>query len=619
MTNYWTATLKYRVSRRRALAATGATAAAAAFLAACGGSSKDNKGSSGGSASTGGSNLLGKPNDQTGSPQKGGTLIGATATKFTTWDPMAIPAVPFKRDYNELFYLKAGKLEPGKGEIGGDLADSWEFSPDRLTLTVKLSNKAHFAPTAPVNGREVDSDDILFSWDRVKAQGLYRADLSNDVNPAAPILSVNAPDAKSVQLKFNAPLAGLLYLFASQGAMTMPIVPKEAADQKALDLRSQVAGTGIWNRAEVQEDVKFVWKRNAGFGQDPRGALPYPDEEDWIVIPEYGAALAQFKTGTVHMFAVNAEDIIPTKKDVPTLEMLATKLVTTPRYVIVGAGADSPFRDERVRQAYSMSWDRDLFINTTYNVDKYAAEGLPMETRWSSALQAESWTGWWLDPKGKDFGDNSKFFQNNIPDAKKLLSAAGHTDSLNFNSAVPGGHPYGPTYDRDIEIVTGMAQNAGFNATISQPQFGTEFRKIYSQGNGDFSGLSYVNLFSAGVDPSTWLFRYFNSQGSTFYGFDADGSGAHKGDPMLDQMTNKMRLEVDDTKRMQLGYDIQRYVAEKMYFIAFPGGGNGFELAWPAVRNRMVYVDDVARPVGVTSTGNGAVWLDQTKPPFKPA
>ena len=31
-----------------------------------------------------------------------------------------------------------------------------------------------------------------------------------------------------------------------------------------------------------------------------------------------------------------------------------------------------------------------------------------------------------------------------------------------------------------------------------------------------------------------------------FYGFDGDGSGAHKGDARLDQMTTRMRLEFDD-------------------------------------------------------------------------
>jgi ABC-type transport system substrate-binding protein len=417
-------------------------------------------------------------------------------------------------------------------------------------------------------------------------------------------------------MKFSEPLGGILYLFASQGAPNMPIVPKEAADQSKFDLRSAVAGTGIWNRGEVQEDVRFVWKRNPGFGQDPRGPLPYLDEEHWVVTPEYATGLAQFKAGSLHMYAVRPEDILQTKKDVAALELMTTPMATTPRYVIVGQGEGSPFRDERVRQAYSMSWDRDLFIDATYNVEKFKAGGLPMETRWSSALQAESWAGWWLNPKDTKFGDNAKYYKLDIAEAKKLLSAAGSANGVNFDSAVPTGHPYGPTFDRDIEIVTGMAQAAGFKESRKVPQFAREFRDIYSQGTGDFSGLSYVNLFSAGIDPSTWLFRYFNSKGSGFYGFDTAGNGKHQGDANLDDLTTKMRREFDDKKRQEIGYDIQRYAGGKQYFIAFPGGANGFDLAWPAVRNRNVYVDDVARPVSASPTGNGAIWLDQTKPPF---
>jgi ABC-type transport system substrate-binding protein len=606
---YWNRLTNARITRRRALLASGAGASAAALLAACGGGSDDTP-TPGGSSS-----LVTKAVDQTSQPQRGGTLISGTATRFTSWDPMAIPAVPFKRDYNELLYLKPGKLEAGKGEIGGDLMESWEFSPDKLTLTGKLSTKAHFSPVAPINGRGVDSADVVFSWERVKAQGLRRADLSNDVNPAAPIKTITAVDPRTIQIKFTEPQAGNLYLFAAQGAPNMPIVPKEAADMSKFDLRSQVAGTGIWNRAEVQEDVRFVWKKNPGFGQDPRGQLPYIDEEHWIVVPEYAAGLAQFKTGALHMYAVTAEDVLVTKKDVPALEMMATDMTTTPRYVIVGANAQSPFKDERVRQAYSLSWDRDLFIQTVYNTQKFESEGLPIETRWSSALQAESWSGWWLDPKGKDFGPTAKYYKHDLAEAKKLLSAAGKA-SLEYESAVPVGHPYGPTYNRDVEIVTGMASEAGFKASVKQPQFAREFRDIYSQGTGDFSGLSYVNLFSAGIDPSTWLFRYFNSKGSTFYGFDAQGSSGSKGDPKLDQLTTRMRLEFDDKKRQDIGNEIQRYLGEKQYFIAFPGGANGFDLAWPAVRNRGVYRNDVARPVSASSTGNGTLWLDRTKAPF---
>jgi ABC-type transport system substrate-binding protein len=168
--SYWDRITGTRLTRRRALLAGGTGVSGAALLAACGGSDKSSSSTPGDST-----NLVMKPVDQTGQPQRGGTLISGTATRFTSWDPMAIPAVPFKRDYNELLYLKAGKLESAKGEIAGDLMESWEFSPDKLTLTGKLSTKAHFSPVAPINGRGVDSADVVFSWERVKAQGLRRA------------------------------------------------------------------------------------------------------------------------------------------------------------------------------------------------------------------------------------------------------------------------------------------------------------------------------------------------------------------------------------------------------------------------------------------------------------
>ena len=61
------------------------------------------------------------------------------------------------------------------------------------------------------------------------------------------------------------------------------------------------------------------------------------------------------------------------------------------------------FIDERLRQAVSMAWDRDLFLDTFLNVAKFKTQGIDVETRWNSHLAATN-EGWWLDPKSKDFG-----------------------------------------------------------------------------------------------------------------------------------------------------------------------------------------------------------------------
>ena len=57
----------------------------------------------------------------------------------------------------------------------------------------------------------------------------------------------------------------------------------------------------------------------------------------------------------------------------------------------------SPFRDERVRKAASMVLDRDLFVGTFGNVDKFEKAGLTVPQRWNSAIY--SGESFWLDPK----------------------------------------------------------------------------------------------------------------------------------------------------------------------------------------------------------------------------
>jgi hypothetical protein len=65
----------------------------------------------------------------------------------------------------------------------------------------------------------------------------------------------------------------------------------------------------------------------------------------------------------------------------------------------------------------SMSWDRDLWLETFFNISNFAAEGLPVEARWNSHVNA-NWDGWWLDPQGKDFGPNAKYFKHDIVEGK---------------------------------------------------------------------------------------------------------------------------------------------------------------------------------------------------------
>src|SRR5215216_5945543 len=161
--NYWSKVGVRRLGRRRALLFAGGAAAGAAFLAACGGSSNEGDKEEP-------SSLVTKPADTSSQAKRGGVYKWYTASDSPSFD-IATASVPNNDKtplvYNVLLQHRPGHLEPSDREVIGDLAESWEWSPDRLQLTLRLRQGVKWHNKPPVNGRAFDVDDVLFSWDRV--------------------------------------------------------------------------------------------------------------------------------------------------------------------------------------------------------------------------------------------------------------------------------------------------------------------------------------------------------------------------------------------------------------------------------------------------------------------
>src|SRR5690606_35697402 len=168
-TSYWARVLRGRVGRRRMLAGAGASAAAAVFLAACGsdddgapaastgtgggatGSASTGGGTGTGAASTGGSStgatgatsqgLVARPADTLALAKPGGVLRDFTRSEPAHLDgfvPLASLNQLARHPFGTLLREEAGYLEPSSSVVTGDLAERFEFSPDHLTLTMKM-------------------------------------------------------------------------------------------------------------------------------------------------------------------------------------------------------------------------------------------------------------------------------------------------------------------------------------------------------------------------------------------------------------------------------------------------------------------------------------------------
>ncbi len=599
--NYWTRLTEARFTRRRALVATGASGLAAALLAACGssGSSGDEKGNQSG--------LVTVPADTSKKAVRGGVFKDSTKVDIGTFDVHILaenPRRPFV--WTRLTKVRSGLLEPATGDIDPDGAESWEFSPDKLQVTFKLRPDSKWDPRPPTNGRDVDAQDVVFSWDRLVRVGGRRADFANSVNPASPILGVTAVDNRTIVMKLAFPDADLLTVLAGTGSGNLHLLPKES--DSAYDMRSEAHGSGAYYISEYRPSATAVYKRNPGYYDKN---LPYIDTWEAPIITEYATGLSQFKAGSLYRFDVRGDDILPTKRAISDLVMVQTDVAplaghTPLAFYGFDDTAKSPFRDERLRQAFSLSLDRDLWIDTFHSVSQLRGEGLPMTTAWNTAVLCNDF-GWWLDPQGKDFGPNAKYFSHDIAEAKKLVAAAGFPNGVEIESHYITSTDYGSSHLKMVEVVTAMAADAGLRFKGVPHNYTLEWGPKYRDSKGHFEGVAYSNA-SGTVDAGV-LNSLFNSKGSLFKGFSPDGSSTFAGDPYLDDLTVKIKQEYDRKKRFALAHDLQRYVAKTQYYTRFPGGASGFSLAWPVVGNFGVYSGG--------TTPEFALWIDSSKAPLK--
>jgi ABC-type transport system substrate-binding protein len=517
-----------------------------------------------------------------------------------------------------LLQVKPGVLQTSDGTIQGDMAESWEFSPDKTTLTMKIRPNVGTPPTqAPLNGRNLDAQDVLFSWNRWKASGTNRFDLVNEVNPAAPVMSMTAPDARTVVLKLKEPISSILAGFAQNIQGQYFILPKEA--DGGFDVRRSPMGGGTYYLSEYLPSSRLVYTRNPNhFNKN----IAWPEKMESPIISESAQVAAQLSSGGIHMHytTVSADSVLQIKKDAPAISLYQTDIANIGVSVFFGFKAQpadrSPFRDARVRQAYSMTIDRDLYIDTFGNVSKFKKEGVSVDTGWVTALAPSDYAGWWLNPQGKDFGPNAQYYNHNVAEAKKLLAAAGMASGVTVTSNQIGTSDYGLNYARQIEVLEGMAGEAGFKFTKAIQGYTTNWNPEFRDSRGFFEGIAY-RATPVPAEPGDSLFVTYNKAGSFYYGFDPDGKGVTSaqgpfvGDPTCDDLTSKIRSEFDDSKRKQYAHDLQRYLGKQQYFQRAHGAATGLNVAWPAVRNFGVF----SGPSWGWLWQN--YWIDETQPPLK--
>jgi ABC-type transport system substrate-binding protein len=609
------------------MAATGMTAAAAAFLAACGGNDDDGGGGGGGSGPQDSSGLLAKIETDAKGAKHGGVMKWVQGNEPLHFDGQAQGQVQLNI-YNGLAYESLVRNKPGVGqpssynEVLPNLAESWEFSPDKTTLTFKLRQGVKWQNIPPVSGRTFDSSDVVASIERYAAGTGNVAANMNARNPNAPIMSVTAPDANTVVYKLKEPTSFIMQRLSNMITGEVgAIYPKES--DKGFEVKKQPIGTGAYQLDKFTPSGSIVYKKHPEYWNKDAG---FPDSIEIPFISQYTTWLAQLKTGAIYAppggnANILPEDVIPTKKDVPALNMYSVVRPNnnfTPGFTQrFGwkdlSGKKSPFLDQRVRQAFSMALDRDAYLDAFNNVSKFESEGLPMETFYYTSMGYVP--GVTQDPRDKSFGDNAKYFTRNLEEAKKLLSAAGYANGFEYTNHWPNTPAFGAAFPKQVAVIEAFNQELGLKPTSDPLDYNLGYLPNYVTKRGQHEGVLIALGAVTSPDPvDYYVWRYFSKSGATSGSIFGDiGSGAGEGDPKVDDFIEKAKAELDAKKQGTILSDLQRYLAGMCYTIGSPGNATEFDLAWPAVRNHLTFQQDSRSIFSYYYQW----WLDETQAPLK--
>jgi ABC-type transport system substrate-binding protein len=623
---YWDRVTASRLNRRRALggAATLGAGAAALSLVGCGGGDGDSD--SGGDG--GQSGLVGEPRDTTSQAKAGGIFKDFLSADTTTMDPIASTSFTAKAyvaafTYPQLVKFKVAKHpDRADGSVEGDAMESIEISGDKLQITMKLRPGMKWDPRAPTSGREIDIQDVVQSLERYREINPFRGDIfyHNETAPSSPVDTIQAPDARTLVLKLKIPDASLLPNMANYA--TAYVLPKEAFNG-GFDPKGEVRGYGPWLLDEYRPSQHFVWRKNPDYYVKGR---PFSDKIERPIVTEYAQRLAQFRAGNIWTSVVVAEDVFTTKRDLPNTDLRQGEThASGATSIAFGYGGNSPWKDQRLRQALNYLLDRETLTDVLGNRLEYQKEGVEAEVRMHSIVGA-AWDGYWVDPTDeKKFGSNAKFFHHNVAEAKKLMSAAGFANGVESTFYYNGSTNYGAAYTRLAETLIGMFNEGGMKLKQGPTEYQNDWLPNYH--------FAYTNSYHPAGQTKTFdglalkaptfyatatqtLFTNQHKDGSRFEGCTPNGQNPNNGDPELNSKIDRLRGEFDIDKAQDIALEIAQFVADKAYFIqGRPYSILGFGLYWPVIGNLGVYRTwPTSRIVPETALH---WWIDDSKPPLK--
>lgn len=530
---YWTSSR--RTSRRRLLqgSSLAALGTIGATLLGCGGDDDDAAPTSNPDQTTP------EPTSNGGSePRQGGEIVFADDQDVGTLDPLfsnVAGRAILTATHSRLVSWKHG-ADVGQWdhiiEADRGVATDWE-QPDEQTYVFNLKPDVSFHDKAPVNGRTLTAEDVVYTFE------LWR-DSGRSAQAVRDMASVRAIDAQTVEFKTNSPYVPFLQWIAS--STNVILAPEAGNDGDYSDLAS-VIGTGPFMFESYEPGFKVRTVRNPSYFVEGE---PYLDAFELRPIPDKNAVAAAVRTGEVDIGWYWWQGLDPSLAE--SLLRDNTSLTSyddwTPGspFFITAKVDRPPFNDPRVRQAVSLAVNREQWIDLL-------AEGHGLI---SGAAPYQFPDKWYLWPDDL----NEHYIRHDLAEAKKLLEAAGYGDGIDINRFLS--YARGSNAMPETELIVEQMKQVGINLTIDQPEY---LAMIDQWLKGEFEFAWTTTSYSSDWDTS--MYGHWHSSGFNA----AEGNRYGINDPELDELMDRQRVTFDEEERTSIIHQSQQLNARECYMI----------------------------------------------------
>jgi len=296
-------------------------------------------------------------------PQYGG-VANVCVISPVDFDPALTYARAHMLMYEALIAEDISKGPSGTGEIplstlytpitglAGQLAESWE-QLDLTNFIFHLRQGIRWQNRPPVNGREFDADDVVFSFEWMTTDPRDRH-FTGSATPEDQVYKAEAIDKYTVKLTAPRPDPTNLYWLAN----SMRVMPRELEGKDLLDWKNGI-GSGPFMVTDFVPGSSTTLVRNPDYWQydpfNPENRLPYIDSIVQLVIPDIATQLAAMRTGKMdHMLNITWLDGQSLMKTNPELKYRS--LPTAANMLFMRTDLE-PFNDLKVRKALHMAVD----------------------------------------------------------------------------------------------------------------------------------------------------------------------------------------------------------------------------------------------------------------------